>query len=39
MHLSAKKNAALIERVILEKYNQYYRMAYSYVHNEADAGG
>lgn len=37
MHFSAKKNAALIEQVILEKYDQYYRMAYSYVHNEADA--
>lgn len=30
-------NRALIERIILEKYNQYYRLAYSYVHNEADA--
>lgn len=27
----------LIEQVILEKYNQYYRLAYSYVHNDADA--
>lgn len=27
----------LIEQIILEKYNQYYRLAYSYVHNEADA--
>ena len=30
-------NRKLIERIILEKYNQYYRLAYSYVHNEADA--
>lgn len=27
----------LVEQVILENYNQYYRLAYSYVHNEADA--
>lgn len=26
-----------IEDIILEKYNQYYRLAYGYVHNEADA--
>ena len=32
-----KTNRALIEQIILEKYNQYYRLAYSYVHNEADA--
>ena len=41
MHLySGKRNAAnkaLIEEIILEKYNQYYRLAYSYTHNEADA--
>lgn len=41
MHLfSGKKedtNKKLIEQTILEKYNQYYRLAYSYVHNEADA--
>lgn len=30
-------NRNLIEQIILEKYNQYYRLAYSYVHNEADA--
>lgn len=27
----------IIEQIILEKYNEYYRLAYSYVHNEADA--
>ncbi|MDE7273373.1 MAG: sigma-70 family RNA polymerase sigma factor [Lachnospiraceae bacterium] len=27
----------LIEQIILEKYNQYYRLAYSYVHSETDA--
>lgn len=32
-----KENKHLVERIILEKYNQYYRLAYSYVHNEADA--
>lgn len=32
-----KANKALIEQIILEKYNQYYRLAYNYVHNEADA--
>lgn len=31
----AKQN--LIEKTILEKYNQYFRLAYSYVHNEDDA--
>ncbi len=30
-------NKDLLEKIILEKYNQYYRLAYSYVHNEADA--
>lgn len=28
----------LVEQILLEKYNSYYRLAYSYVHNEADAG-
>lgn len=41
MHLSSGKrnaaNKALIEEIILEKYNQYYRLAYCYTHNEADA--
>lgn len=32
-----KTNKALIEQIIMEKYNQYYRLAYSYVHNENDA--
>lgn len=32
-----KTNRELIETIILEKYNQYYRLAYSYVHSEADA--
>ena len=41
MHLSSGKrnadNKALIEEIILENYNQYYRLAYSYTHKEADA--
>lgn len=32
-----KRNEELVETIILEQYNQYYRLAYSYVHNEADA--
>lgn len=32
-----RKNEEIIEKTILEQYNQYYRLAYSYVHNEADA--
>ena len=38
--LSGKKekaNKKLIEAIILERYNQYYQLAYSYVHNVADA--
>lgn len=31
-------NRTLVEQVVLENYNQYYRLAYSYVHNETDAG-
>ncbi len=30
-------NRKLIEEIILRKYNQYYRLAYSYVHNDTDA--
>ena len=33
-----KTNKEAIEQIILDKYNQYYRLAYSYVHNEGDAG-
>lgn len=32
-----EKKIDLVENIICEKYNSYYRMAYSYVHNEADA--
>lgn len=27
----------MLETILLEKYDQYYRLAYSYVHNDADA--
>ncbi len=41
MHFFSKKkdktNKSLIEDIILENYNQYYRLAYSYVHNAEDA--
>ena len=35
-----KKNTKeqILEQLLLENYNSYYRLAYSYVHNEADAG-
>ena len=32
-----KQNEELIEQIICEKYNNYYRMAYSYVKNPEDA--
>lgn len=32
-----EEKRALIEQILLEKYNQYYRIAYSYTHSEADA--
>ena len=35
--MKKKSNEELVEDVILEQYNQYYRLAYSYVHNDADA--
>lgn len=38
---SGKENKAKekkIEEILLENYDHYYRLAYSYVHNDADAG-
>ena len=35
--MKKKSNEEIVEEVILEQYNQYYRLAYGYVHNEADA--
>ena len=32
-----ERNRETIEKIILENYNQYYRLAFSYVHNEDDA--
>ncbi len=32
-----QSSEAIVEQVLIENYNQYYRLAYSYVHNEADA--
>ena len=32
-----KKNEKIVETVLLENYDRYYRLAYSYVKNEADA--
>lgn len=33
-----KQKEQKIEQILLEQYDSYYRLAYSYVHNEADAG-
>lgn len=35
--LKAKEKEQTIEQLLLENYNTYYRLAYSYVHNDADA--
>lgn len=38
MHaLGRKDREELVEQTVLENYNRYYRLAYSYVHNDADA--
>lgn len=34
---SGRELRELVEEIILENYNQYYRLAYSYVHREEDA--
>ena len=33
-----KKKRDIIEQLLLTNYNKYYRLACSYVHNDADAG-
>lgn len=33
-----KTKEKVVEDLLLKNYNQYYRLAYSYVHNDADAG-
>lgn len=35
--LERERKEQLVEQLLLENYNHYYRLAYSYVHNEADA--
>lgn len=35
--MNKKKTEQCIEDILLENYDHYYRMAYSYTHNEADA--
>ncbi len=36
--ISGNKKREIVEQLLLQNYNKYYRLAYSYVHNEADAG-
>lgn len=36
--VSNKKKRDVIEQMLLENYNKYYRLVCSYVHNDADAG-
>lgn len=36
--ISDKKKREVIEQLLLQNYNKYYRLACSYVHNDADAG-
>ena len=38
MRTNQKKKEKTVEDLLLKNYNQYYRLAYSYVHNDADAG-
>ena len=35
--MSDRKKEQAVERALTEGYEKYYRLAYSYVHNEADA--
>lgn len=36
-YMSDRKKEQAVERALTEGYEKYYRLAYSYVHNEADA--
>ncbi|MDD6215805.1 MAG: sigma-70 family RNA polymerase sigma factor [Roseburia sp.] len=38
MRTNQKTKDKTVEDLLLKNYNQYYRLAYSYVHNDADAG-
>ena len=37
-HIKEKTKENTVEQILLENYDMYYRLAYSYVHNEVDAG-
>lgn len=37
-HINEKTKEEKVEQILLENYDMYYRLAYSYVHNEVDAG-
>lgn len=37
IHTSARAKEDVVEKLLLQNYNQYYRLAYSYVQNDADA--
>jgi len=36
--ISEQKKRKVIENLLLQNYNKYYRLAFSYVHNDSDAG-
>ena len=36
-HKKEQANRELVEQILLERYDQYYRLAYRYAHHEADA--
>lgn len=38
MYLTSDKKEKAVEEALLQNYDRYYRMAYSYVHNPQDAG-
>ena len=38
IQMGNRKKEKIIEELLLSNYDQYYRLAYSYVHNDADAG-
>lgn len=38
IQMGNRKKEKIVEELLLSNYDQYYRLAYSYVHNDADAG-
>lgn len=38
LQMGNRKKEKIVEELLLSNYDQYYRLAYSYVHNDADAG-